>query len=135
MIALTENERTVLAFLKALEEPRHNVVIDTFYHPEAEQTEYPNAITKVVTHRNPAQLKEASVKGWSLMSSQTFEVKNMLSIGDSVILEAVWKGILAVPSGNLHVGEEIVAYFAQFFEFKDGKIFRQRNYDCFEPFR
>lgn len=28
----------------------------------------------------------------------------------------------------------MVAHYAQFFEFKDGKIFRQRNYDYFEPF-
>ncbi|MCB0631806.1 MAG: hypothetical protein R2824_20670 [Saprospiraceae bacterium] len=39
-----------------------------------------------------------------------------------------------LPVGNLSAGEDMVAYFAQFFEFKDGKIYRQRNYDCFEPF-
>ena len=29
---------------------------------------------------------------------------------------------------------EMTAHFAQIFECKDGKIYRQRNYDCFEPF-
>lgn len=135
MIALTENERTVLAFLKALEDPRRQDVIDLFYHPEAEQTEFPNAVTHAVTHRTPEQLKEASEKGWNLMSAQTFEVRNLLSIGQTVLLEAIWIGKVAVPLGNISAGGEMVAYFAQIFEFRDGKIYRQRNYDCFEPFR
>ena len=41
---------------------------------------------------------------------------------------------LAVPLGSIPVGGEMKAHFAHFYEFKDGKIFKQRNYDCFEPF-
>jgi ketosteroid isomerase-like protein len=32
------------------------------------------------------------------------------------------------------VGEELEAHFALFLEFRDGRIWRQRNYDCFQPF-
>lgn len=54
--------------------------------------------------------------------------------GDTVILECLWVGTLGVPIGALGVGGEMRAHFAVFLEFRDGKIVRQRNYDCFEPF-
>jgi ketosteroid isomerase-like protein len=40
------------------------------------------------------------------------------------------------PSRPKDVGEqyrEMRARFAAFIEFRDGRIVRQRNYDCFEP--
>jgi hypothetical protein len=51
-----------------------------------------------------------------------------------VIIEAIWTGTLAIPLGNIPIGGQMKAWFAQFYEFKDGKIIKQRNYDCFEPF-
>ncbi|MCB9307325.1 MAG: nuclear transport factor 2 family protein, partial [Lewinellaceae bacterium] len=63
------------------------------------------------------------------------EVKNLLSVGDTVVLECIWRGTLAIPIGNIPAGGQMTAYFAQVFEFRDGKIYRQRNYDCFEPFQ
>jgi ketosteroid isomerase-like protein len=51
-----------------------------------------------------------------------------------VILEVVWAGTLAIPVGSLAAGDEMRAYFAVFIALRDGRIYRQRNYDCFEPF-
>ena len=79
-------------------------------------------------------LKAGSEKGLAIMSKEEFEIRNLFSVGNVVILEAVWRGTLAVPVGNIPAGGVMTAYFAQFFQFKDGKIYRQRNYDCFEPF-
>jgi ketosteroid isomerase-like protein len=42
--------------------------------------------------------------------------------------------VLGVPVGALTPGAEMRAHFAVFLDFRDGKIVRQRNYDCFEPF-
>jgi hypothetical protein len=61
-------------------------------------------------------------------------VVNELPCGDTVALEVLWAGTLAVPLGSLPAGSELRARFAVFLEFqKDGKIIRQRNYDCFDP--
>jgi hypothetical protein len=35
--------------------------------------------------------------------------------------------------GTLKLGDQLRARFAQVFEFKDGLIWRQRNYNCFDP--
>ena len=130
----TENEKTVIAFLKMIEESRSSSELEKFYHADIEQQEYPNAVTKNITVRNLADLKAGSDKGRKIMLKEEYEIKNLFSVADVVILEAVWKGTVAVPVGNIPAGGQMTAYFAQFFEFKDGKIFRQRNYDCFESF-
>ena len=51
-----------------------------------------------------------------------------------MILEVLWAGTLAIPVGSLAAGDEMRAHFAVFIELRDGRIYRQRNYDCFEPF-
>jgi len=48
------------------------------------------------------------------------------------IVEVEWVGILAVPFETLPAGGQMKAMSEMFLEFKDGKIIRQRNYDCFE---
>ena len=53
--------------------------------------------------------------------------------GDRVSVEVLWTGTLALAFGALAVGSQMRAHSAMFFEFKDGKIVSQRNYDCFEP--
>jgi len=42
-------------------------------------------------------------------------------------------GKLAISFGSLQAGSEMRAHSAMFFEFKDGKIVSQKNYDCFKP--
>lgn len=42
------------------------------------------------------------------------------------------EGILAVPLGTTPAGAALKAHLAMFFEISDGRISRQRDYDCFE---
>ena len=128
------NLETALAFLKALENRTSFEDMKQFYHPDIEQVEYPNAITKNTAVRNLNDLKAASVRGQSVLQKETYEVVKAHEAGNCVIIEAIWRGTLAIPLGNIPVGGEMKAYFGQFYEFKDGKIFRQSNYDCFESF-
>jgi hypothetical protein len=130
---MTQNEKLVIDFLKMLEQRKSSTELLDFYHLEVEQTEFPNALTKNKTFRSLKELRDASEKGKQVLSKELYEVKNLLSVRDTVIIECVWHGILALPIGNIPIGGQMTAYFAQIFEFKDGKIFRQRNYDCFEP--
>ena len=122
------------AFLHAIESGASGDELDAFYHPDAVQIEYPNAITKQVTKRTLAHLKAASLLGKKMLSGQKFEVINEFVSGDTVILEVIWTAVAAIQLGTVPAGGTMKAYFAQFFEYRDGKILRQRNYDCFEPF-
>ena len=135
MTTLTQNEKLVFEFLKMIESRKSSDELAMYYHPDVEQIEYPNAVVANTTLRSLSDLKEGSEKGRKIMTKEEYEIQNLYSSGDTVILEAIWKGTLAVPVGNIPAGGQMKAYFAQFFQFKDGKIFRQRNYDCFESFR
>jgi len=45
-----------------------------------------------------------------------------------------WRGTLALPLKSMAAGVVITVHCAFVFEWKDGKIWPQRNYDCYEPF-
>ncbi len=107
--------------------------IDAFYAPDVVQTEFPNQLLPMGATRNLAELREANLRGRALMAKQTCEVVNAVATASTVALEVIWTGTLAIAAGKLKAGDQMRARFAQFFEFKDGLIWRQRNYDCFDP--
>jgi ketosteroid isomerase-like protein len=39
-----------------------------------------------------------------------------------------------MPLGSLAAGDTMRARFGVFLTFRDGRILRQHNYDCFDPF-
>jgi len=130
----TDIKAIAIDFIKTLQHRKSAGELLEFYHPDIEQTEFPNAVTKNATVRNLNDLKNASEKGKKILQKEEYNVINSFVFENTVVIEAVWIGTLAIPLGNIPVGGEMKAYFAQFFEFKDGKILKQRNYDCFEPF-
>ena len=124
----------VRSFLAALERGAAPEEVAAFYAEDAEQVEYPNRLLPNGARRDSAALQAAAAAGAKVLRSQSFEILSLTEAGDFVALEAVWTGVLAVPVGTLQPGDRMVAHFAQFFEFKGGKIHRQRNYDCFDAF-
>jgi hypothetical protein len=121
-------------FIKAIEKGKTGDELDAFYHKDVEHITYPNALTRLLTKRNLDELKEASERGKRILSKQTYEITRSHVVGKTVIIEARWTGTLNIATGQLPVGGQMKAHFAQFFEFKNNKIIRQRNYDCFEAF-
>lgn len=130
----TDLKQIAAAFIQTLQNRKSAEELMSFYHPDIEQIEYPNTLTKNTTIRKLNDLKLAAEKGKQVLQKEEYEILNSYTVGNTVILEALWTGTLAIPLGSIPVGGQMKAHFAQFFEFKDGKIIRQRNYDCFEPF-
>jgi len=124
----------IRAFLQALSDGASGAALDAFYHPEARQTEFPNLLTKAVTTRDLGQLRAASEQGKAVLRRQSYELTRVFAADEGVVIEAVWTAELAIPLGKLPAGGEMKAYFAQVYEFRDGRIIAQRNYDCFESF-
>jgi ketosteroid isomerase-like protein len=100
---------------------------------DVQQEEFPNRLLPSGTTRDRAAMREAGERGKRVLARQRYEMLNVVAAGEHVALEARWTGTLAVPVGALPAGGEMRARFAMFFEFKCGKIWRVRNYDCFEP--
>lgn len=125
---------TVRAFLHAIGAGRPAGEVLAFYHPDAEQVEFPNQLVRNGAVRDLAMLREAWARGAAVVQRQSYDLRRAIVGGDVVACEVTWRATLAIPLGTLPAGGEMVAHFAQFFEFEDGKIRRHRTYDCFEPF-
>ena len=121
-------------FIAALEAREPFEELKRFYHKEVVQTEFPNGLAKHTISRNLADLEAASLRNRQVLQKEFYEVVKEYVAGNTVVLEVVWRGILGMPMAKMKAGTELKGYFVQVFEFKEGKIYRQRNYDCFEPF-
>ena len=119
-------------YLKAIEEGDKSFIANLFA-PDALVEQKPNRIYPHGMRADVAQIAEAFEKGPKTFSRQTYEIVSGAVSGNTVVLEVLWTGTLAVPFASLAVGTEMRAHSAMFMEFSDGRIVTQRNYDCFEP--
>ena len=131
-----EVARRYLAAIEASNSPSRDSAPspEDFFTPDIVQEEFPNRLVPEGARRDLAALREAGVRGRRVLRGQRYEVRAAYASLDTVILEVLWVGTLAVQLGVLVAGSEMRAHFAMFLEFRDGRISRQRNYDCFEPF-
>ena len=104
-----------------------------FFADDVIQVEFPNRLMPNGATRDLAAVRDAAERGGKVMSAQRFEVVNAIASGEQVAVEAIWTGTLAVPLGSIPVGGQMRARFAIFLTYRDGKIVRQHNYDCFDP--
>lgn len=104
-----------------------------YFTADAVQIEYPNRLNPRGGRSDLATLLRRAEQGRNVLRRQSYEITSAVVQNDRVAVEAVWTGILAIELGELKPGAELKAHFAMFFEFQDGKIRSQRNYDCFEP--
>ncbi|MBS0421066.1 MAG: nuclear transport factor 2 family protein [Proteobacteria bacterium] len=123
----------VKAHLRAIETGDTETVINAFA-AGAIQTEWPNRLESKGDQRSIERMAVDFERGKKILAAQSYEILHHAEAGDYLIMEVLWRGELAVEIGSLPVGAQMVAHCAIAFEFKNGKITAQRNYDCFEPF-
>jgi len=123
---------TVRRYLKTIEDGTFADIADLFT-PDMVTEQLPNRVYPQGLRGSVSQMVEGFERGRKLLSHQTYEIKNALVIDNAVAVEVLWTGTLALSFGNLSAGSRMRAHSAMFFEFRDGKIVSQRNYDCFEP--
>jgi ketosteroid isomerase-like protein len=135
-MTLTESENidTAKRYLRAIEDGVSFEDLASFFTSDVVQHEYPNQFVPQGAQRGIQQLREAAERGRRVVISQRYEIRNILASGDWVALEVNWIAIIAVLVGSIPAGGEMRANFGMFLQFRDGKIARQHNYDCFDPF-
>jgi ketosteroid isomerase-like protein len=126
------NLKIARSYLQALERGETGAGLGKFFAPDVEFEEFPNRLTPLGKKRDLAESLAGAEKGKKIMSRQIYKITHEIAKADRVALEVEWVGTLAVPFGSLPAGGQMKAYFAVFLEFREGKIVRQRNYDCFE---
>ena len=129
----TDNLAIARRYLEALESGAEGGTLAEFFTKDVVQEEFPNRLSPIGAHRELADVLDASRKGKQTLRAQKYDIRNSIVDGDSVALEVFWSGYLAIPVDTLPADSEMRAHLSIWLEFRDGKISRQHNYECFDP--
>jgi ketosteroid isomerase-like protein len=129
----SDNIEIARRYLKAIEQGATGATLAQFFAPNVVMELFPNRLAPQGSRSGLAEMLEAAERGQKALSSQHYEIKHEVAGGDTVALEVLWVGTLAIPVAGLSAGSQMRAHFAAFLEFRDGKILAQRNYDCYDP--
>lgn len=108
--------------------------LSPYFCSDVVQREFPNQLVREGALRDLAALQEGQEKGKRVLVSEKYEIVDSVENGDRLALEVIWTGTLAIPLGSLPAGGTMKAHFGVFLTFREGRIYRQHNYDCFDPF-
>ncbi|MBC9931524.1 nuclear transport factor 2 family protein [Chitinophaga qingshengii] len=102
------------------------------FHPGVIQTEYPNQLSAEVKQRNFELMLDSMATNKLILKSQHYSVQKAVQNGNSLVVEATWTGEIGVDAGKYRRGQVMKAFICTVIEFREGKIYRQRNYGCYE---
>ena len=129
------NLKTYLNFLNRLENLSDNAEdYEHLIHTEVEFREMPNLLNKNGQIRNLEMSLEGVKKAKMILAEQKYEIVGVIEKDNKINVEKIWTGKMSMDIGSLKKDQELKAYICAVVEFKDGKIYRHRSYDCYEPF-
>ncbi|HKP95282.1 MAG TPA: nuclear transport factor 2 family protein [Fibrobacteria bacterium] len=128
-----KNEDLIRSYFKALEDGIPVELFEKFFHPDVVQYEFPSRLNPNGKGRKKQELLADFERSRSIISKHEYKVKSLVSDGDRVCAETEWTGILAIPIGDLKIGDAMKANFGVFFRIAEGRILEQNNYDCIHP--
>lgn len=113
----------VLAYLRAIES--HDLDrVAAHLHPDVQVTEHPNRLNPKGATYDATALRAAGERGAAAMASERYEVRGLIVDGDRASVQSLW-------TGTLHDGRTMQAHICSVIELRDGKVWRQEQYDCF----
>jgi ketosteroid isomerase-like protein len=121
-------------YLAAIERGAPFDELAQFFTPDCVQEEFPNRFVPNGARRTMEDLKAAADRGSKAVENQRYEILNVLAHDNQVALEVQWSAQVLMPFASLKAGDTMRARFAVFLRFRDRRIERQHNYDCFDPF-
>jgi ketosteroid isomerase-like protein len=127
--------KTVHAWLRLVERfSEDGAALAAVLHPDYVHTELPNAMSPRVRERGVVDTLSGLMAGRQTIEDQRIEVTRTIESGSTVVVEAAWRGTLKVDAGALRRGDTLSATICIVFDLADdGRILRQRNYDCYDP--
>jgi ketosteroid isomerase-like protein len=121
----------VTAYLRAVESHELDEVA-RWLHPEVLVTEHPNRLNPSGKHYDLEAVRAAGQRGAALMVAERYEIRHMFVDGERAAVQIAWSGTLG-PSAGPRAGQVMRAHICSVIELRDDKVWRQEQYDCFEP--
>jgi ketosteroid isomerase-like protein len=99
--------------------------------PDLRVTEHPNAITPDGAMRDLDATIAGFQAGKTLLRKQTFDVHEVLVVGDRAAVRATWAGVVGIDAGPYRAGQELVAEIASFVTVRNGRVVEHETFDCY----
>ena len=100
--------------------------------PDIRFTERPNLINPGGSERDPAALRAGLEAGRQLLAWQSYEVRDHVASGDTVVTRMRWSGELAADAGPWPAGTRMSAWCVAHYRLAAGRIVRIEQHDCYE---
>ena len=113
----------VTAYIRAIESHDLDDVARRL-HDDVTVVEHPNKLNPAGKTYDKAAIRAAGERGAAVLESERYDVRGMIVEGDRASVQTVWTGVLKN-------GATMTAQICSVIEVKDGKIWRQEQYDCF----
>jgi len=127
-----KNIEAAMSFVKAVEQ-LDGSQMDDFFSPDVKQIEWPNLFKTEGQERDLSSLKADIEKAAGILEGQRYEITKSMADENSVMLEMIWRGVMATDLSPLTSGQKLRAHCVAIFDFSDGMVTGLRNYDCFDP--
>lgn len=116
----------VLTYLRAIE--AHDLdAVAALLHDDVVVVEHPNKLNPRGARYDKAAIRAAGERGAAVMAREHYDVRALTIDGDRAVAQIAWLGVL-------HDGREMRAEICSVIELRDGRVWRQEQYDCFrEP--
>ena len=100
--------------------------------PEVRFIERPNLINPGGSERDAAATRAGIEKGRELLAWQSYEVRDHVARGDTVVTRMRWSGELAVDAGPWPAGTRMAAWCVAHYRVAAGRIVEIEQHDCHE---
>jgi ketosteroid isomerase-like protein len=130
---MTSHEHLLRQLYAAIEAGLTGDELRRFWHPDAEQVEYPSVLRPRGHRRGLDELIAGSELGLTTVRDQHYEVHTLVEQGDEMAVQLTWTATVAQDLGAVGAGTLLVSHVAAFYVFRDGLVLRQSSYDCYEP--
>ncbi len=120
----------VRAYLAAVEAHDFDQVAK-WLHDDVEVVEHPNQVSPSGQRYDRTALRAAGERGKAVMAREHYAIRSMIVDGDRAAVQIEWSGTLGSELGGLTKGHVMRAHICSIIEVRDGKIWRQEQYDCF----
>ena len=130
---MTENETLIRSLYAAVEDDTLADDPMRYWHPDAEQVEYPSLLRPAGHTRGLEGIVAGAQTGRGMIREQHYDVHSVIEQDDRLAVQFTWRATLAADIGGMTAGSELTAHIAAFYEIRDGRILRQSSYDCYEP--
>jgi ketosteroid isomerase-like protein len=123
-----------IAWVRAIEGGATGDALASFVTDDVVHEDMPNRFFPNGMRYDLDGMRAGAERGKSIMRRQRYDILSAIASGNTVAMQLDWAAEVAIPLGALKPGDEMRAHVAIFMEFRDGKICRQQDYGCYEPF-